>query len=127
MAKNKVKTERKKPETSPAEEGTKTTLEAAQKQEDNKEGLRVDPTIEQKETEKAKEIKAEQKKVKEANDEEVAKEVAKLRADDQVKGGVQSAKVITESKELIKAVKADAEKRGKTFTQDPVTGVLIVK
>lgn len=108
----------------PGKEGAKNTAEALEKQEENKDGLRVDPSIDQLETDKAKEIAKIQAEAKAEEDKIRAEAAAKPAADP-----VETPK--TDFKEeptsLAEAVKADAEKRGKTFEKCLVTGVLVVK
>lgn len=122
-AKNKqVKTE---VEQKPGEAGAEVTAGALAKQEENKEGLRVDPTIEQLETEKAKEIAAIRAEAK-AEIDAIRAEAAKKTESDQV--DVSKPKgAVAESADLEAAVKADAKARKKTCEKCLVTGVLVVK
>ena len=126
MPKKQLKTEVDN-KTSPAEEGTKKTKEALEKQEANKEKLAIDPTITQEETKKADKAKEDAMKAKKAAEKIIEKETNKMKAEDQVDAVALRKGEVKESEELTKAVKADAEKRGKTFGKCIATGVLVVK
>lgn len=121
--KNKSATGIEQPDKLPAELGTEVSKKAAEKQEIEKEGLREDPTIEQKETKKAEETNKSQLAAKKKEEAKVAKETAKMKAPDQVRRSTTD--VIEESEELVEAVTKDAESRGKTVERCVVTGVLI--
>ncbi len=142
MAKTKVKTEVKEKSTKeleteiqnattgvkddlPGKEGTKNTLAAAKKQEENKDGLRVDPTITQEESERAAAENEAAMKAKLEREKVVVKEAQKFESD--TVNVSKKPKVLAEGKGLKEVVAADAKERGKEFTTCPVTGVLIVK
>ncbi len=112
---------------SPAEVSTEIKKKLAKDQEDNKDELRVDPTVENKEAEKAAEVAEEQKKAKAKADKELAKK-AKVHEGIEVEtSAVTKDTVIKESSALKKAVKADAKERGKEYTECLLTGVLVVR
>ena len=108
------------------EASTKVREEAAKKQEENKDGLRIDPTITNSEAEKAAEIKEQAKEAKAETDaaaHERANVFDGIQVDNQKVQGV----TVVESAELKAAVKKDADARGKVFEQCPISGVLVVR
>lgn len=124
----KLKTEVIKKDVSPAEVGTKTTKEALEKQEKNKDKLAVDPTITQEETKKSEEVNKAAMEAKLAAEAKVQERTNDMTSETPVDvKDLKRGKELKESKELKEAVKADAEKRGKKYTTCPVTGVLIAK
>jgi hypothetical protein len=113
--------------TSPTVAGAKTTKEALAKQEANKDKMAIDPSTTQPETVKAEEANAKAKEAHKDAEATLQKETNKMTADTTVNAKDLRKGVVPESSELIKAVKADAKERGKTFSTCPVNGVLIVK
>lgn len=115
-------------EVSPSLEGTKNTLAAAKKQEDNKEALAIDPSITQEATKEAEAVAEAERLAKELEDLKKQLKAGEMVAPTQVDNKeVKSDKVVKESKELKEAVKKDAKDRKKEYAECIVTGVLIVK
>lgn len=89
--------------------------------------LAIDPTVTQDQTKESEEVNAKAMKDKLANEAVVQKETNKMSAETQVnakdeKRGVE----VVESDDLKEAVAKDAKERKKTFTECPITGVLVV-
>lgn len=125
VVKEKTSEAQKPKDNLPGKVGADNTEAALKKQEENKDGLRVDPTITQKETERAaseQEAAMEAKLVREAEEAEKAQKFESDSVDVSKKP-----KVLSEGKGLKEVVAADAKERKKEFTTCPVTGVLIVK
>lgn len=127
VKKKALKTTLKAKEVSPAVVGTETTLAARKKQDENKEGLRVDPTITQEGTKESEEVNEKAMQEKLAAEAEVQEKVNAMKAPVQINAKEVVKVPVKEPKALKASVQKDAEARKKTYQECPITGVLVVR
>ncbi len=107
-----------------ANKKNKPTVTLKTKKDVVKDGMSVDPTIEQHESQKSEGIQANQAKAKASHDKIVARSTAVMKGE-QI--GVLSRNTVKEqSEELIDAISKDAEVRKKKTNICPITGVIVV-